>query len=65
MSTDDRSAEYGSDQIADDETSSEAQFLELSDRDMDALLAALASPPEPNEAMLHSIQRWREHGAPV
>lgn len=33
--------------------------LELSDRDMDALLAALENPPPPNEAMLRSIARHR------
>jgi uncharacterized protein (DUF1778 family) len=62
---DDRIAVPDSEQIADEEGSSEAQVLELSDRDMEALLAALANPPAPNEAMLRSIQRWREHGSPV
>ena len=38
--------------------------LEITDRDMDALLAAIANPPAPNEAMLRSVARWREHGAP-
>jgi hypothetical protein len=65
VSTDDRSAESSTEQIADEEASNEAQILELSDRDMDALLAALTSPPEPNEAMLRSIQRWRKLGTPV
>jgi uncharacterized protein (DUF1778 family) len=42
----------------------EQRILELTDRDMEALLAALANPPPPNEAMLRSIARWREHIAP-
>jgi uncharacterized protein (DUF1778 family) len=40
----------------------EQHLLELTDRDMDALLAAIADPPAPNEAMLRSIARWRELG---
>ncbi len=40
-------------------------LLELTDRDMDALLAALAAPPEPNAAMLRAVARWRERGSPV
>jgi hypothetical protein len=43
----------------------EPQILELSDRDMDALLDAIANPPPPNEAMLRAIARWREHGSPM
>ena len=43
----------------------EQRLLELTDRDMDALLAALDDPPAPNEAMLRSIARWRERGAPT
>ena len=43
----------------------EVQVLELSDRDMDALLEAIANPPPPNEAMLRSIARWREHFSPT
>jgi uncharacterized protein (DUF1778 family) len=43
----------------------EPQTLELSDRDMDALLDAIANPPPPNEAMLRSIARWRERGSPM
>src|SRR5687767_4395442 len=43
----------------------EQRLLELTDRDMDALLAAIENPPAPNEAMLRSIARWRERGAPV
>ena len=39
--------------------------LELSDRDMEALLDAIAHPPAPNEAMMRSIARWRKHGAPA
>ncbi len=42
----------------------EQHILELTDRDMDALLAALENPGTPNEAMLRSIARWREHGSP-
>jgi uncharacterized protein (DUF1778 family) len=42
----------------------EPQILELSDRDMEALLDAIANPPPPNEAMLRSIVRWREHFSP-
>ena len=41
------------------------RLLKLTDRDMDALLAAIAAPPAPNEAMLRSVARWRERGAPV
>ncbi len=37
----------------------EQYYLELTDRDMDALLEAIANPPPPNEAMLRSIARWR------
>jgi uncharacterized protein (DUF1778 family) len=40
----------------------EQYILELTDRDMDALLEAIANPPEPNDAMLRSIARWRELG---
>ena len=43
----------------------EQRILELTDRDMEALMAALAEPPEPNEAMLRSAVRWRERGSPV
>ena len=43
----------------------EQHYLELSDHDMDALLEAIANPPPPNDAMLRSIARWREHGSPV
>lgn len=42
----------------------EVQVLELSDRDMDALLAAIENPPPPNEAMLRAVARWRERGSP-
>jgi uncharacterized protein (DUF1778 family) len=38
----------------------EQHYLELSERDMKALLDAIANPPAPNEAMLRSIARWRE-----
>ena len=48
-----------------DDTIEVQRILELTDRDMDALLAALAAPPEPNEAMLRSAARWRERGSPV
>jgi uncharacterized protein (DUF1778 family) len=43
----------------------EQRILELTDRDMEALLAVLANPPAPNEAMLRSAARWRERGSPV
>lgn len=33
--------------------------MELSDRDMDALLAALENPPEPNQATLRAMARRR------
>jgi uncharacterized protein (DUF1778 family) len=42
----------------------EQYFLELTDRDMDALLAAIDNPPAPNAAMLRAIARWRELGSP-
>ena len=48
----------------DEQAISREERMELSERDMDALLAGLADPPAPNEAMLRSAQRWREHGAP-
>jgi uncharacterized protein (DUF1778 family) len=38
--------------------------LELSDRDMDALLAALENPPPLNDAMLRAIERRRRLIAP-
>jgi hypothetical protein len=43
----------------------EPQTLELSDRDMEALLEAIANPPPPNEAVLRAIARWRAHGSPA
>ena len=43
----------------------ETQILELSDRDMEALLEAIANPPLPNEAMRRAAARWREHGSPM
>ncbi len=43
----------------------EQRLLDLTDRDMRALLDAIENPPAPNEAMLRSIARWRERGAPV
>jgi uncharacterized protein (DUF1778 family) len=43
----------------------EQRLLELTDRDMEALLASVEHPPVPNEAMLRSIARWRERDAPV
>ncbi len=48
-----------------DELLGEPEILELSDRDMEALLDAIANPPPPNEAMLRSMTRWREHGSPM
>jgi uncharacterized protein (DUF1778 family) len=41
----------------------EQRLLELSDRDMDALLGAIAAPPVANEAMRRSVARWRERNA--
>lgn len=43
----------------------EQRLLALTDRGMDVLRAALADPPAPNEAMLRSIARWRDRGAPA
>jgi uncharacterized protein (DUF1778 family) len=43
----------------------EQYLLELSDRDMDALLDAIANPPPPNAAMLRAAARWRERGSPA
>ena len=43
----------------------EQYFLELSDRDMDGLLDAIAHPPPPNAAMLRAAARWRERGSPM
>ncbi len=43
----------------------EQYLLELSDRDMDALLEAIANPPQPNAAMLRAAARWRERGSPM
>jgi hypothetical protein len=67
MSTDDAfSAELDLEASADEERAiGQEEHWELSDRDMDALLVAIASSPEPNEAMLRSAERRREHGAPL
>lgn len=43
----------------------EQYYMELTDRDMDALLEAIANPPPPNEAMLRAAARWRERGSPM
>jgi hypothetical protein len=43
-------------------TRAEPTVLELTDRDMDALLDAIANPPAPNDAMRRAIARWRELG---
>lgn len=43
----------------------EHRLLELTDRDMEALLSAIAEPAPPNDAMRRSIARWREHGSPM
>ena len=43
----------------------EQHYLELTQRDMDALLEAIANPPPPNEAMLRAAARWRERGSPM
>ena len=43
----------------------EQRLLELTDRDMGALLSALEHPPAPNDAMRRSIVRWRDRGAPA
>ncbi|MBA2595991.1 MAG: DUF1778 domain-containing protein [Chloroflexia bacterium] len=45
-------------------TAWEPRFPELSDRDMDALLDAIANPPPPNAAMLRAVERWRKSGSP-
>jgi uncharacterized protein (DUF1778 family) len=42
----------------------EQYCLEITDRDMDALLEAIANPPPPSAAMLRAAARWREHGSP-
>lgn len=42
----------------------EHRILELTDRDMGALLAAIESPPPPNAAMLRAVARWRDAGSP-
>jgi uncharacterized protein (DUF1778 family) len=47
-----------------DEVIREQHILELSQRDMEKLLAAIENPPAPNEAMMRAVARWREHGAP-
>jgi uncharacterized protein (DUF1778 family) len=47
------------------ETEREQYLLELSDRDMDALLDAIARPPAPNAAMLRAAARWQERGSPM
>ena len=43
----------------------EPQIIDLSDRDMDALLEAIANPPPLTPAMERSIARWRERGSPM
>jgi hypothetical protein len=35
--------------------------LELSERDWDALMEAIANPSLPNAAMLQAIEDWRQH----
>jgi uncharacterized protein (DUF1778 family) len=42
----------------------EQYYLELSERDMDALLEAIANPPPLTATMERSIARWRETFAP-
>ena len=42
----------------------EQSYLELTDRDMDALLEAIANPPPLTATMERSIARWRETFAP-
>ena len=42
----------------------EQYYLELSERDMDALLEAIANPPPLTAAMERSIARWRETFSP-
>ena len=51
--------------IADKATSilREQRRLELSERDMAALLAAIENPPAPNDAMRRAVVRWRAHTA--
>jgi uncharacterized protein (DUF1778 family) len=58
----DRIAEATADEMAD--ILGAHHVLELSERDMDALLDAIANPPEPNDAMLRSIARWRARMKP-
>src|SRR3954468_11866761 len=41
----------------------EQHLLELTERDMDELLAAVASPPLPNTAMQRAVSRWRKRMA--
>lgn len=38
--------------------------LELSERDMAALVAAIENPPPPNDAMLRAIDNWRKYFHP-
>ena len=40
-------------------------YIELSERDMEALLDAIENPPEPNEAMLRAISSWRKRFHPA
>lgn len=39
-------------------------YMELSERDMEALLDAIENPPAPNEAMLRAIASWRKRFHP-
>lgn len=39
-------------------------YIELSQRDMEALLDAIENPPEPNDAMRRAIAGWRERFHP-
>lgn len=47
-----------------DEVIQKHHVLELSLRDMDALVDALENPPNPNSPMRRSVARWRAYGAP-
>ena len=44
-----------------DDVLQQQHYLELSERDMEALREAIENPPPPNDAMLRAAARWKKH----